>query len=395
MIKPLFFSLLLMVTAICPAAFAERAIVADVQVVSMGEKDYLLRIRSSAPQAFDAVTTGSPVQIRLYQASLGEMAPLGETPFGSVTLSAEDEKDVLLKLTFVDPAYKAFVSQGSSPNTVEVDIKWAPDLTAPVISEIKVSRLASTGAVITWKTDEVSDTQVMYGTSQPETQLSGADPKPVTEHTVTLSNITSGTLHYYKVRSKDSAGNLAVSNSALFTTGVPAFIETGGQVVIEAENFDKKTPRAGKDWTLQTAQAGYAGSGYLSALANTNVTINAGYVTTSPELAYKINFTKTGTYSVWLRGRGANVDDDSIHAGFNAAGPASADRMNGFKTNWTWSRSTGDSAVSTLVVSTPGVHTFHIWMREDGFQLDKIVLKTTNASIAPTTLGPNESSRSA
>jgi|GEM_PF-3436889 len=69
----------------------------------MGEKDYLLRVRFKRAQAFDAVTTGSSVEIRLYQATLGDMAPLGETPFGSVTWSAEDENDVLLKLTFVDP----------------------------------------------------------------------------------------------------------------------------------------------------------------------------------------------------------------------------------------------------------------------------------------------------
>src|SRR2546430_10860622 len=39
-----------------------------------------------------------------------------------------------------------------------------------------------------------------------------------------------------------------------------------------------------------------------------------------------------------------------------------------------------------------GVHTIHIWMREDGQIVDKLLV-TTNASFIPTGLGPPESER--
>jgi len=52
-----------------------------------------------------------------------------------------------------------------------------------------------------------------------------------------------------------------------------------------------------------------------------------------------------------------------------------------------------DSVDATFNVASTGVHTVNVWMREDGFVFDKIVL-TTNASYTPTGNGPAESSRS-
>jgi hypothetical protein len=49
---------------------------------------------------------------------------------------------------------------------------------------------------------------------------------------------------------------------------------------------------------------------------------------------------------------------------------------------------------SPLVVSTPGIHVLNVWMREDGFDLDKIVLSTNpglNLTNAAAGVGPAES----
>ena len=50
-----------------------------------------------------------------------------------------------------------------------------------------------------------------------------------------------------------------------------------------------------------------------------------------------------------------------------------------------------DGAPATLVVSSTGIHTFHIWMREDGLRLDKILLRINSSSTAPAGAGPPES----
>jgi hypothetical protein len=44
-----------------------------------------------------------------------------------------------------------------------------------------------------------------------------------------------------------------------------------------------------------------------------------------------------------------------------------------------------------LTVPTAGLHIFNLWMREDGFAVDKVVLTPTNSIYTPTGTGPAES----
>jgi phosphodiesterase/alkaline phosphatase D-like protein len=94
----------------------------------------------------------------------------------------------------------------------------AADTTAPTISAVQASNVASSGATITWTTDEASDTQVEYGTTTAYGSSTTLNPSPVTSHSVTLSGLTAGTLYHYRVKSKDAAGNLATSQDFTFTT---------------------------------------------------------------------------------------------------------------------------------------------------------------------------------
>ena len=172
------------------------------------------------------------------------------------------------------------------------------------------------------------------------------------------------------------------------------FQESSGQVVMEAENFDANISRSAKTWNLLTTTTGYSGTGYLQSLPNTGTVNDTGYTTLSPELQYRINFTTTGTYYIWIRGRGPTTSDDSIHAGIDSTAPSSAKGISGFPNSWTWSRSiTG--GVATIIVSTTGIHTFNLWMREDGFIVDKILLRKDSSSTAPSGTGPAESPRAA
>lgn len=171
------------------------------------------------------------------------------------------------------------------------------------------------------------------------------------------------------------------------------FQESGGHVVMEAENYDAKIPRIGKEWTFfSSAGSAASGTGYLRVLPNTAVTTDTGYTTLSPELKYQINFTTAGTYYVWIRGRGPTTNDNTLHGGIDGSGPASADKIGIFPSSWSWRRSTMDGPVAMIVVGSPGVHSFHLWMREDGFIVDKILL-TTSSSYIPSGMGPPESPR--
>ncbi|RPH51984.1 MAG: hypothetical protein EHM91_00665 [Planctomycetota bacterium] len=163
-----------------------------------------------------------------------------------------------------------------------------------------------------------------------------------------------------------------------------------GIVSIEAESFDAKVDRNGHTWA-PTSPAGVSGSA-LSANPNSGVNQDTGYAANSPRLDYKVNFVKTGVHHVWIRGIGATGSDDSIHAGLNGVESATSDKISSFGTTWTWSRATMDGASATINVASTGVHTLNLWMREDGFVVDKIVI-SSNANYVPSGTGPAQSPR--
>ena len=83
----------------------------------------------------------------------------------------------------------------------------------------------------------------------------------------------------------------------------------------------------------------------------------------------------------------------SVHVGLNGTGPATSDRITGWSSSgWKWSNETMDAPRATIEVTVPGDQVLNLWMREDGTQVDKIVL-TTSSSLVPTSLGPPESPR--
>jgi hypothetical protein len=167
--------------------------------------------------------------------------------------------------------------------------------------------------------------------------------------------------------------------------------DTNGLASLEVENYDARVVQGGRAW-VDATNATFTGTRAFTALPNTGANNNTNYVTSSPRLDFRVNFTRTGTHYVWVRGIGANGNDDSVHVGLNGAANTTADRITGFGTGWTWTKSTMDGPVATLNVTSTGVHTVNLWMREDGTVVDKIVL-TTSSSYTPSGNGPVESTR--
>ena len=166
-------------------------------------------------------------------------------------------------------------------------------------------------------------------------------------------------------------------------------------MVVEAEHATANLPRSGTAWVASTAQAGYVGSAYMRSPQDTSTTFDTGYPTTSPELQYQVEVSTPGTYYVWLRGLATNGSNDSVHVGLDGQAVVSADRMTFPTTSyntWAWFQSTIDGPVATLQVPSAGLHTINVWMREDGFRLDRLLL-TTSTSFTPAGDGPPESPR--
>lgn len=92
------------------------------------------------------------------------------------------------------------------------------DTIPPVLSSIATSGTTAAGTTISWTTDELSDTQVDYGTTSSYGSSTSLNTSLSTSHNAILSSLSASTLYHYRVKSRDAAGNLAVSADQTFTT---------------------------------------------------------------------------------------------------------------------------------------------------------------------------------
>ncbi|MCW5851593.1 MAG: fibronectin type III domain-containing protein [Anaerolineae bacterium] len=98
------------------------------------------------------------------------------------------------------------------------------DTVSPLLSDITASVMDSS-VKITWATDEVATTTVLYGVRPGSYSQTVSDPLYVRQHSVNLTGLTSDGVYYYKVRSTDRSGNTSTSVEYRFTVErVPNFI---------------------------------------------------------------------------------------------------------------------------------------------------------------------------
>jgi len=217
-----------------------------------------------------------------------------------------------------DAAGNVATSSGSSFTT-----QAAADTTPPTISSIAVSSITTSGATVTWTTNEASSSVVEYGTTT-SYGLTKTGSSGVTSHSVALSSLSAGTKYYYRVKSTDAAGNTATSTGSSFTTagssssstltldgsGLSGSVSaTGdkkyftvvvptGKATLKVETYNTVS---GYDIDLyvklgsQPTTSSYDGRGYTSS-SNEVVTINNPAAGTYHIMVYSYN--GAGTFSV-------------------------------------------------------------------------------------------------
>ncbi len=114
------------------------------------------------------------------------------------------------------------------------------DTTAPTISSILTTGVTTNSANISWTTNEASDTQVDYGLTTAYGQSTTLNTSPVTSHSVVLSGLSPGSTYNYRVKSKDSAGNLSTSANQVFNTSAPAVIQRQIVLLLEGASASKR-----------------------------------------------------------------------------------------------------------------------------------------------------------
>lgn len=158
------------------------------------------------------------------------------------------------------------------------------------------------------------------------------------------------------------------------------------KISLEAED-GKATKHEKMEWTKVTTPGGFSGSGAMKAMPNDEALIDEDFVGKTPRLDFEVEFPKAGVYIVWIRGQGDTQEDNSCHVGLDGKHVESADRIAEFDSEWTWTKDTKDGEDATLKIDAPGKRTLNVWMREDGFVIDRVIL-TTDKSFVPSGKGP-------
>ncbi|MBK9665203.1 MAG: VCBS repeat-containing protein [Gammaproteobacteria bacterium] len=151
--------------------------------------------------------------------------------------------------------------------------------------------------------------------------------------------------------------------------------EADGSVSIEAENYDASVEHNGVQWNGPVFPSGASGGQAMEAPS----------AASQPRLEYRVDFSATGTYYVWIRSYALNASTNSVHLGSDGSWFNDVVSVSPYN-SWQW------EGPYTLNVSSTGVHTLGITRRESQTQVDKLFIGTSS-NATPSGTGAPESAR--
>ena len=185
----------------------------------------------------------------------------------------------------------------------------------------------------------------------------------------------------------------------------PVAVENDGIIEIEAESFAKQTESETRSWHIFSKDSapsikpdadpshveGASGGAYIEALPDTRAThddklIKGENFSNEPGvlavLHYPIRVTTPGRYYVWARTFSTGTEDNGLHFGLKGEWPESGQRWQTVKKhrwNWDCKQRTDEVHIGVpmqlwLDIEEPGEHVILLGMREDGAEVDQIVL---------------------
>lgn len=356
--------------------------------------------------------TVTPGTVRLAPAAGGaQVAATLSTGNGGSGITLDPVKD-LIGLT----TYRVTVSRSLGDlvgNTMALTYSWqfttGPDTVRPAVSVTRppdgATGVALTTEVVAEASEAVDADSVTAGTftltrqggaAVAATRAVSADgsvltlkpSSPLMPDTLYTAALTTGV--------RDPAGNDLVARTWSFRTapaGAGPWIGQNGTVVFEAEDHASATARSGRAWVPGTGDGAVGTSMALTPDVGWGAVLPIA--STAPELRFDVIFDKPGSYHVWVRGLSPDAYGNSVHVSLDGQEPSTAADMNapasGYGT-WSWFRTRVTSPAARLEVPTAGLHTVHVYGREDGFVLDRILLTMNNAT-QPSGGGPAASPR--
>ncbi len=169
------------------------------------------------------------------------------------------------------------------------------------------------------------------------------------------------------------------------------YLFVDGVAVLEVET-GSPTPGLSRNW-LPSPRAGAVGGALRAGPDGGPAVAAAAAPTVAPSVSIPVRFDTPGLYHVWVRAWAPDPAADSLHIGLDGEiQPLSTHLLTRTRGGWTWFRTRISYPTARLTVGTAGDHTVTLFMREDGIDVDRIVL-SNRALGAPTGPGPAASPR--
>ncbi len=148
------------------------------------------------------------------------------------------------------------------------------DTVTPAITNVKVSQITTSSALISWETSEPATSQVRYGLNSGYGNITPLDGQLLSHHGVVLENLYYSTTYHFSVQSRDAAGNHSASQDFTFKTvpandvhppdtSISAGILEGAlvnkrDVLITWSGWDDITPRSNLTYSTQWDSDGWS-----------------------------------------------------------------------------------------------------------------------------------------
>jgi len=271
---------------------------------------------------------------------------------------------------------KAYDTSGlTSEASIAVSVDNVSDTAPPQISDVSSSSITSNSAQISWTTDEASTSQVEYGTTPSYGSQTSLDQSLLTSHSQTLTNLSPNTTHHFRVKSRDSSGNEAVSSDYTFITSQTPQPAEPEYIWLEAEDSVFSSPMT------EEADALASGGSYIySPLANAGGSAN-----------YTFSAATAGDYVIWGRAIAPTTGNNSFFVSADSNPEDIWDvLLNESSSAWKWDKISlrGEGTFDNPQFDpktfsfTAGLHTLEIKSREADTYLDKILI-TNDLSYVP------------
>jgi hypothetical protein len=269
-----------------------------------------------------------------------------------------------------DASNKLAVSADNSFTTLS-----PPESTPPVISDVASTGITTSGATVSWTTNEPATGQVEYGQTSNYGSSSQVYAGLVTTHTVNLTGLTAGIAYHYRVKSKDASGNEASSDDRTFTTvaGPPA----APTLVSPANGASVPAKTVSFDWDSVLGAVKYKLVVSISTniLATNNYKFNVYLVgeatTTYVDTGYRANgekyywwvwaYAADGSCSVWSE---VSANGRSFTCGIGTpslVSPANGATVTGTSVAFQWSAVTGAWNYKLIVSTSSDYHETTKW----------------------------------